>query len=179
MNSLIVEFTARNDIAFDAAYQQACADAVDVRDVEISDTRHLPRESGHIVELSMYAARHTEIELEPCMSVLGELGTRQDLDRRLTVGVAAVGDDGTAAQRVDEALGPEPLGASRWIVGVADTEQLYEVIFRWLIHVIDRKKLFAVPSPDSAQAASELIDQSLSSPAPTPDSVIRRDRRIP
>lgn len=137
MTALLTEFTSVNDVAFEQAYLAASQYVSELHpDVELIDLRTMGIAHQRAVALSVYAASHVDIQENSCLSKISEITARQAGNIGLSVGVAAVGDDGTVAKGITEWLGHQPTGSSRWVVAVDTPAALYQKIVEWLIYVI-------------------------------------------
>lgn len=155
MSALLTEFTSLNDIALEHAYIQARQYVSGLRPgVEIVDLRAMGVEYRRAVVLAVYAASHIDIQGDPCLSVLREIADRQLGNISLSVGIAAVGDDGAIAKGISEWLGHQPTGSSRWVVAADTPEVLFRKIVEWLIYVIDIRS-------HSSSGSSALADESV------------------
>lgn len=153
MSALLTEFTSLNDVALEQAYLKASRYVAELRPgVKILDLKTMGAEHRRAVVLAVYAASHVHIQDEPCLSVLREIVDRQLGNIGLSVGVAAMGDDGTVAKGLSAQLGHQPTGSSRWVVALDTPEALFDKMVEWLLYVID---VWSISSAGSSTLADE------------------------
>ncbi len=135
---LAVEFTGHPlEGAWGVAFEDARRAADSACDFPVLDIRSARSDVQPTVLLR--AVRATECRSEIVRRDLLAQDARQKADGLASLGVAVVGvDNQQAASDVYELIGSGPPGATRWITGVADTQELRRVLHRWLAETADR-----------------------------------------
>lgn len=159
MSTLVAEFSAWNNFDLTRAFTTAIQDVSAQVDFQIVDRRHLDADAHVRVELAVRSADLAVANEQACVDWLGEVVRRQALDVRLALGVAITGG-ATAfdAETLFNALGAPPPGTWREVRTAHGPAELYELIVRWLHHIIAARP---AANRDLAQDSAQTIDENL------------------